>query len=76
MVRNCKSKPSCGHCGDEHEAKDCVKKNESPRCKNCKRQQGPLGELTYSATDAKKCPILERKIKEKIANINYGHTNK
>lgn len=72
MAKNCKSKPSCGHCAGEHEMKDCEIKDQPPTCLNCMQHQGSSGDLAHEATDAKKCPILGRKIKDKIANTNYG----
>ncbi|CAL1671737.1 unnamed protein product [Lasius platythorax] len=69
---NCKGKPSCGHCTGEHEMKDCRSRDSKPRCVNCERQAGSRGDSAHSAIDASKCPILLRKIKDRIALINYG----
>ncbi|XP_011861446.1 PREDICTED: uncharacterized protein LOC105558396 [Vollenhovia emeryi] len=69
---NCRGKPSCGHCTGEHEMKDCRSRGTKPRCANCVRQAGSRGDSAHSAIDATKCPILLRKIRDKIALINYG----
>ena len=70
LAKNCKEKPCCGHCAEGHEMKDCVARNLPPVCINCKHTQG--ANYRHMATDGKLCPILCRKIKDKIANTNYG----
>ncbi|KMQ84041.1 putative 50 kda protein in type i retrotransposable element r1dm [Lasius niger] len=72
IAKNCKSKSSCGHCAGDHEMKNCEAKGQLPSCINCKQHHVFSGNTAHSATDAKKCPILGRKIKDKIANTNYG----
>lgn len=73
VAKNCKSDPTCGHCSEGHEMKDCKKKDLPPKCGNCVKGQGSSHScLAHQAIDAKKCPILCNKIKAKIAFINYG----
>lgn len=71
IAKDCKGDPSCGHCAGAHEMRDCKSKNSPPKCSNCARHHGSLSDLAHSAVDALKCPILGRKIKDKIANTNY-----
>lgn len=70
MAKDCKSGPFCGYCAGSHEMKECKRREQAPTCINCKQRQSSNYE-GHSATDAKKCPILCRKIKDKIAYINY-----
>lgn len=70
LARECKSEPHCGHCAAAHETKDCKDKDQPPRCYLCERYKF-LGDHTHEALDARKCPILGRRIKDKIGNINY-----
>lgn len=72
MARNCNSKPACGHCAGEHDTKDCVSKDLPPICFNCKVHQGFNDDTDHEATDAKRCPILDRKIKDRITSTSYG----
>ncbi|XP_020297471.1 uncharacterized protein LOC109862001 [Pseudomyrmex gracilis] len=71
LAKTCKSAPLCGHCGEAHEMKNCTKRELAPRCGNCLRLNN-MNDLAHEATDAKKCPILNKKITARIANINYG----
>jgi len=53
--------------------KNCVKKMDPPRRGNCEHTRGPLSnDLIHSAINAMKCSILDIKIRDKIAYINYG----
>jgi hypothetical protein len=71
MASDCKNEPSCGHCAGTHEMKDCTRKEAPPKCSNCMRQRSTQGDSKHSATDAALCPILDRRIKDKIAYIDY-----
>lgn len=51
--------------------KDCVKRESTPKCSNYMRLNNNTSDLIHEATDAKKCPILSKKITARIANINY-----
>lgn len=73
LARDCKLPSACGHCAEIHELKDCLKKELPPICANCSRFQGNSShKIDHSAFDAKKCPILAKRIKDKISLINYG----
>jgi len=72
LAKVCKTAPSCGHCGETHETKNCTKRDMPPRCGNCQRLTSNAGDLNHGATDAKRCPILSKKITARIANTNYG----
>jgi len=70
---NCKFDPSCGHCSEAHEMRDCTVRAGPPRCCNCLRQRNPAMEnLNHAATDINKCPVLAGRIKDKLLFINYG----
>ncbi|XP_071651374.1 uncharacterized protein [Temnothorax longispinosus] len=71
FAKHCRFSSLCGHCAKAHEMKDCEKRKESPVCGNCKRwtsHEEPL----HSALDSKHCPILRRRIADRINSINYG----
>jgi len=69
---NCKFDPSCGHCSEAHEMKNCAVRAKPPKCSNCLRTRNPATEdCNHSATDASKCPVLAGKIKDKLTFINY-----
>ena len=73
IAKDCKAEPFCGHCAEKHERRNCNHQSGPPRCINCLRQRGADDELAnHSATDAKRCPILRRRIEDRVANINYG----
>lgn len=71
FARDCKSEPSCGHCAGSHEKKNCTNRDTPSRCSNCERYNTMQGGANHSAMDATLCPILERKIKDRIAYIDY-----
>lgn len=52
--------------------KDCKARNGQLKCANCERLNGPQADAAHSAMDAAKCPILLRKIKDRVSFINYG----
>lgn len=70
LSRNCTAPPLCGHCAEDHEMRSCTKRNEATLCGNCKRWQHELHH--HSALDGKTCPILKKRLQEKIKNTNYG----
>jgi len=71
LARHCKFSALCGHCAGDHEMMECQLRNESSICGNCKRW-APQEERTHSALDSKKCPILHRRIADRVKSINYG----
>ncbi|XP_020297161.1 uncharacterized protein LOC109861773 [Pseudomyrmex gracilis] len=72
LAKNCGLKTTCGYCGGEHQMRDCDRR-VTLKCGNCLRsKQFSTGDLGHAATDAKKCPILSRKISSRISSINYG----
>lgn len=73
LARDCESRPACAHCAGEHEQKDCRAKDKSPVCANCIRVGGGRGkEVSHEAWDVRSCPILRRRVADKISNIDYG----
>lgn len=71
FAKNCKSTPLCGHCAKPHETKECTKRKESPVCGNCRRWTSQVAPQ-HSALDGKSCPILRKRITDRINSINYG----
>ncbi|XP_050456456.1 uncharacterized protein LOC126854106 [Cataglyphis hispanica] len=71
IAKDCKGKPSCGHCAGAHEMKDCKNRDQTPKCLNCERNHITHGDLAHSAMDAAKCLVLRRRVKDKIANTSY-----
>ena len=71
MAKDCKSSAMCGHCAGGHELRNCDKRAEAPTCGNCKRWLSN-DVPSHAAMDSTKCPILRRKLEEKIKYINYG----
>ncbi|XP_020298689.1 uncharacterized protein LOC109862930 [Pseudomyrmex gracilis] len=69
LAKNCKGAALCGHCAGDHEMRDCHAKSEATTCGNCRRWLH--SESTHSALDGKNCPILIKRLQEKIKNINY-----
>lgn len=69
---DCNSEPLCGHCSGKHELRACKNKKSVSKCANCVRDQSSVRDVDHSALDIKKCPVLIRRIKNKIFNINYG----
>ena len=60
----------CGHCSGNHEMKNCPNREREACCFNCKT--GKLSDTAHTAFDGKKCPILGKRLKDRIHMINYG----
>lgn len=60
----------CDHCGGGHERNKCDKVREEPCCYNCK--SAGLANTKHSARDGEKCPILGKRLDERVQSINYG----
>ncbi|EZA49524.1 hypothetical protein X777_12262 [Ooceraea biroi] len=73
FAAKCNENARCGHCTGEHETRNCNERSKPPKCHNCAQNKRLASEDdAYSAMDAKKCPILCKKIKDRLTNINYG----
>lgn len=70
-AKDCKLSALCGHCAGEHELRDCTRRGEAASCGNCRRWH-TNEERSHSALDGDKCPILRRKLLDRIKLINYG----
>lgn len=71
LAKNCRSKDvHCGHCGKDHEIKDCDKRREEICCYNCREMKH--GDIQHTSFDALNCPILARRVEDKTRRINYG----
>lgn len=69
QARDCKSAARCGHCSGDHEMRDCNKRDKPPCCRNCKSAGT---DSAHTALDGTKCPILKRRILDKVRMTNYG----
>lgn len=69
LANNCAGRACCGHCAGEHATKECRTRN-ALRCTNCDSAKG--SNINHAATDRARCPILRRKIEQKISLIDYG----
>lgn len=73
LVKDCKALAVCGHCSESHETRDCKDRSQPPKCGNCARVQGGgTASVGHSALDASRCPILGKRIKDRVSLINYG----
>lgn len=73
VAGGCKAEPVCGHCAERHEMRECKSRELPPRCGNCLAQRGgSVADGAHAAVDAVRCPVLCRKIKDRVSNINYG----
>lgn len=72
FAKDCKRGSFCGHCAGIHATRDCMNRDLEAKCHNCSQGTAASANLSHSALDPNKCPILRRKIMEKTHNINYG----
>lgn len=59
----------CGHCSGAHESRSCKSKKGVLKCHNCALTKGT--DTEHSALDATRCPVLKRRLNDKIRTINY-----
>lgn len=58
IAKHYKSVPVCGHCSETHEMKECNNRNMTPKCRNCKRNQGLNSiDVAHSVLDATKFSV-------------------
>lgn len=60
----------CHHCAGDHARGPCPKRSEPPICYNC--WEAGSADHHHSALDTKKCPLVRKKIEEKVRSTNYG----
>jgi len=70
FATDCAGGAHCGHCSGEHEMRGCPNRGAGPICYNCKRSN--LSDLSHAALDGSKCPILKRRLTNKVLLTNYG----
>lgn len=70
VANDCTATAHCGICSEDHEMKNCVNKDNIPCCYNCKANK--FSETGHTATDGSKCPILKKRLTNKIHMTNYG----
>lgn len=59
----------CGHCSEAHESRSCKSKKGALKCHNCALMKAT--DTGHSALDATRCPVLKRRLNDKIRTINY-----
>lgn len=70
LAKDCTGNMHCGHCAGEHEKKNCPNLNSQACCYNCKVNN--YSEISHAAIDGSKCPILKKRLTDKVHMINYG----
>lgn len=65
----CRNKQVCPHCTGEHDLKNCKRKDQSPRCANCRAANR---EYHHDLTSTK-CPEYERAVRIAYEKVDYGH---
>uniref|UniRef100_A0ABD2X700 Uncharacterized protein n=1 Tax=Trichogramma kaykai TaxID=54128 RepID=A0ABD2X700_9HYME len=72
MKDKCENEEVCGKCAAKHPTKECPEGNaaQTLRCINCLNAKS--ANTNHAATYCDKCPILCRKIQQKISLIDYG----
>lgn len=69
ITSECKNSEACGKCAGKHATRECDGRNPL-KCCNCVIFGHE--EVTHSAYDEDKCPVLRRKMIEKARSINYA----
>lgn len=69
LQKDCRSDTACGHCGENHETKDCKNQNNLPTCINC--QAAKMRDFQHEARSTK-CQMLAKRTQDLISNIDYG----
>ncbi|CAL7940834.1 unnamed protein product [Xylocopa violacea] len=70
LAKNCTADTStCGHCAGSHDSRKCECKTKL-RCVNCDK----LGymDIAHSALDSRKCPVILKRIEERMRSTDYG----
>jgi len=70
LSSDCTGAPHCGHCSEGHETRKCPNKSIKPICHNCKTSSLP--DFSHTAFDGSKCPILKKRLTNKVLMTNYG----
>ncbi|XP_074029634.1 uncharacterized protein [Leptinotarsa decemlineata] len=67
LGKQCKSKPRCIQCGEQHSSSDCQNSNPDPKCFNCGG--------SHLSTNMKICPEFKRQkqIKQAMSNLNINY---
>lgn len=68
-AKDCTRTAHCAYCAGEHESKTCKSRSDDLTCYNCKSDNA---DHNHSALDGKNCPILSRRIADKVRNTDYG----
>lgn len=73
LSKDCRSDAQCGHCAADHETRDCPSRHLAPSCANCRRF-GHTGPITEHEAASMKCPAYQRRVQNKIEDIDYGQS--
>ena len=66
----CNKPHVCAHCSESHDTRTCPNKAQPHCCYNCKKANNTSHQ--HTAIDTKTCPIIQRRLKDRAQNINYG----
>lgn len=70
LAKDCTGITRCGFCAGEHERKNCPDGDKEACCYNCKLNN--FADTNHAAVDGSKCPILKRRLTNKVHLTNYG----
>ena len=67
---NCREdRPTCLHCGGDHNFEQCQHRNDYPFCINCYKNR--ITDVPSHRTTDTKCPVYQRMLKKIISRIQY-----
>lgn len=70
VAKDCRAASDvCGHCCGEHESRLCPNKASIRKCHNC--VSAKIVAVDHSAFDTFACPILQRRLKDRMRMIKY-----
>lgn len=70
LAKDCSGNARCGHCAGDHELKNCPDRMREACCFNCKANK--YTDIAHTAVDGSKCPILKKRLTDKVHMTNYG----
>ncbi|CAH2013030.1 unnamed protein product [Acanthoscelides obtectus] len=71
---DCPNKPVCCNCAGEHDTKECVSRNQKPKCKNCEsaNKKYSTGYDIYHKANDEECSTYKYRLDSARSRINYG----
>lgn len=73
LARECQKPKVCANCAGPHSAREC-RDHLLLKCQNC--YSAKMHDTAHSATDARNCPVLRRRIEDKTRSIDYADTTR